>query len=255
LKQESAVLYAAKVMHRRLRPAPYRFVYRVFSILLDVDRLPKADTLSPIFSVNRFNLLSFYERDHVPGARIGLREWANQVLARHGIDSAGLNIRLLCFPRILGLVFNPLSIWYCEDGAGRPRAAICEVRNTFGERHSYLLAPGTENPAWPLRQSHSKDFHVSPFIGMRATYQFRLSRPDETLKVLIREFESDRLLLVASQTGEAQRFDTRNLLRQLLRVPLQTLKIVFAIHWQALKIWRRGTPFHAKPAPPTEEVT
>ena len=255
MNEASAVLYSAKVMHRRLRPAPYRFVYRVFSVLLDVDRLSEVNTLSPIFSVNRFNVLSFYERDHVPRAGIGLREWVNQVLADHGIDATGSKIRLLCFPRVLGLVFNPLSIWYVEDLAGRPKAALCEVRNTFGERHCYLLAPEAENSQWPIRKSHAKDFHVSPFIGMRAVYQFRLSRPDKKLRVLIREFESSRLLLVASQTGQARRFTTRNLLRQLLRVPLQACKVVFAIHWQALKIWLRGTPFHSKPAPPTEEVT
>ena len=221
----------------------------------DGSRLSTVNTLSPIFSINRFNLLSFYERDHVPDSAMGMREWATQALARHDIDAAGLSIRLLCFPRILGLVFNPLSIWYFEDISGRPKAIICEVRNTFGERHGYLLAPEEDSPAWPVRQSHSKDFHVSPFIGMQAIYQFRLSRPEEKLCVLIREIESNQLLLVASQTGKAQRFTTRNLLFQVLRVPFQTCKVVLAIHWQALKIWLRGTPFNSKPSPPTQEIT
>ncbi len=255
MKQEPAVLYSARVMHRRLRPSPYRFVYRVFSLLLDIDRLPQAEALSSIFSVNRFNLLSFYERDHVPVAEMRLREWADQVLKRQGIDAAGVRIKLLCFPRILGFVFNPLSIWYCEDPAGRPRGVICEVRNTFGERHYYVLMPETGKSDWPVRQSHAKDFHVSPFIGMQAIYHFRLSRPAKRFSVLIRELESNRLLLVASQTGEALPFNTRNLILQLLRVPLQTLKVVRAIHWQALKIWLRGTSFHSKPAPPAKDIT
>ena len=255
MRQEPAVLYSSRVMHRRLRPAPYRFVYRVFSLLLDVDRLSHVHALSPIFSVNRFNLLSFYEKDHVPREGMSLRAWADQTLTRHGIDASKVKIKLLCFPRILGFVFNPLSIWYCEDDMGNPSAVICEVRNTFGERHCYLLKPDTKKPAWPMRQSHTKDFHVSPFIGMQASYQFRLSRPGAKLNVLIREFESNQLLLVASQTGITQRFNTQNLLLQLLRVPLQTFKVVFAIHWQALKIWLRGTPFHSKPAPPAEEIS
>ena len=252
---DQAALYRAEVMHQRLFPAGYRFRYRVFSLLLDIDALDRVASVSPLFSRNRFNLLSFHDRDHLPEGEGDLRTWAERVLADGGIDGSRLRIRLLCFPRVLGWVFNPLSLWYCERADGSPAAVIAEVRNTFGERHCYLLKPADGEAGWPLRQRHAKDFHVSPFIGMQASYDFRLSRPDERLRVAIREYQDDRLMLVATQTGERHRLGTGVLLRELLRVPLQTLKILSAIHWQALKIWLQGVRFHRKPEPPLEEVS
>lgn len=257
MSTDIAHLYTGVVTHRRMYPHGYRFAYRVFSLLLDIDRLEEADKASAIFSHNGFNLLSFYDRDHLSEGFTSLREWANHVLQGAGIDASGLKIRLLCFPRVMGWVFNPLSLWYCETPDGLPIAVICEVRNTFGERHCYLVkaSDNGDSGQWPVRASHSKDFHVSPFIGMSARYHFRFSRPDEEVRVLIKETEAGRLLLVASQNGKRQAFTTANLARQLLRVPLQTVKVLVAIHWHALKIWVRGTPFHTKPQAPTEEVS
>jgi DUF1365 family protein len=255
LGSEAASLYSAEVMHRRFFTAAYRFRYRVFSLLLDIDSIDQAANATPVFSRNRFNLLSFYDRDHLPAGSRDLRGWAEHVLSSYGLDGAALKIRLLCFPRLLGWVFNPLSLWFCETAEGRPAAVIAEVRNTFGERHCYLLRPDPGQPEWPLRDRHAKDFHVSPFIGMQASYDFELARPDQELRVLIREFVGDRLMLIASQTGQRRPFTTRQLLWQTFRVPAQTLKVVGAIHWQALKIWLKGERYHRKPLPPTEEVS
>ena len=255
LAEGTACVYSAEVMHQRFTTAKYRFRYRIFSMLLDIDHIERAAASTRLFSLNRFNLLSFHAADHLPAGEKDLRAWAERALADGGIDGSRLRIRLLCFPRLLGWVFNPLSLWYCETPEGRPAAVIAEVRNTFGERHCYLLKPGAGEGGWPLRQRHAKDFHVSPFIGMQAEYDFRLSRPDERLGVLIREYEGDRLMLVASQTGSRRPFTDRQLLSQVLRVPLQTLKVLAAIHWQALKIWAQGARFHRKPAPPIEEVS
>lgn len=248
-----ASLYRADVMHRRLLDTPYRFRYRVFSVLLDIDRIDAAAQASALFSRNRFNLLSFHDADHLPAGRSDLRAWAEAVLAGGGIDGRGLRIRLLCFPRVLGWTFNPLSLWYCETTDGVPVAVIAEVRNTFGERHCYLLPAASSS--WPLRATHGKEFHVSPFIGMQARYEFRLSRPGERLGVAIREWRGDQLLLVATQTGERRPFATASLVAEVARVPLQTLKVLAAIHWHALKIWLAGARFHRKPAPPLEEIT
>ena len=250
-----ACVYAGEVMHQRFFSASYRFRYRVFSLLLDIDAIDRAAASSWLFSRNRFNLLSFHDRDHLPEGRRDLRAWAEDVLVRGGIRAAPLRIRLLCFPRVLGWVFNPLSLWYCENAEGGPVAVIAEVRNTFGERHCYLLRPREGAAGWPLRQHHPKDFHVSPFIQMDAEYDFRLSRPEEELRIVIREIQDDRLMLVATQTGRRRPFHTRELLVQTLRVPMQTLKVLVAIHWQALKIWLRGEQFHRKPEPPLEEVS
>jgi len=249
-----AILYSSNVMHRRTRPAPYRFVYRVFSLLVDIDRLDEVHRMSILLSVNKFNLCSFHESDHLPEGIDDMRTWVNGVLRSHHIPPENLVIKLLCFPRVLGHVFNPLSIWYCEDRQGNPLAVICEVRNTFGERHCYLMS-SDEKKTWPVLHRCNKEFHVSPFIDMQAEYHFRLAKPGDQLSVLITEYENNELLLVASQNGVARALSTTNLILQLFRVPFQTLKVLFAIHWQALKIWLHGTPFHSKPSPPIKEVS
>jgi hypothetical protein len=177
------------------------------------------------------------------------------VLARFGIDLHGGRVELLCFPRVLGYGFNPLSIWYCRDAAGELRAVLCEVRNTFGEQHGYLLHEDGRVMDWPVRQSRSKRFHVSPFIGMNADYHFRLSEPADTVQVMIREYQDGDLMLAAAQVGAARPFTTRTLVRALAGLPLMTVKVMFLIHWQALKIWLKGAPFFRKPLPPTQEVS
>jgi len=248
-----AVLYACEVMHRRHRPITYLFRYRVFSMLIDIDRLDELDRRSPLFSVDRFNLFSFHRRDHLVEGQQDLRSWVDGVLTAQGIDPAQTKVRLLCMPRVLGWGFNPLSIWYCETQAGEPLAAVCEVHNTFGERHCYLLR--ADGGDWPLRDSHAKEFHVSPFMDISGRYAFVLDRPAEQLRVVIQQSDQGSPLLSATQLGERRVFSTRELLSFFLRIPLQTAKVLGAIHWHALKIWLRGVRFHRKPEPPLEEVS
>ncbi|MGB5832849.1 MAG: DUF1365 domain-containing protein [Thiohalocapsa sp.] len=246
-------VFFTRVMHKRIFPVQYRFEYRVFSLLLDVDALHR---LPRLISGARFNLFRFEPRDH--GQRDGspLRPWAERMLRERGIELAGGRIRLLCFPRVLGFGFNPLSLWYCEHRDGRLRAVIAEVNNTFGEHHFYLLANAGNPIDWPMRGAATKCFHVSPLMDMRGDYQFRLSRPDDHLAVLIRQYdEHGRLKLVATQTGHGEPMTNRSLWRAFLRTPLMTLKVMTAIHWQALKIWLRGARYFPKPEPPHQEVT
>ncbi|QTR49154.1 DUF1365 domain-containing protein [Candidatus Thiothrix anitrata] len=247
-----AAVFPSTVMHSRRFPVAYRFSYRVFSLLVDIDRLDEVGR-NPLFSINRFNLFSLYQRDH--GARDGSawRGWAETLLRDNGIDAAIGNIQLLCFPRILGYGFNPLSLWFCHDAAGKLLAVICEVRNTFGEHHHYLL-PVAANAAI-VTGSKQKVFHVSPFMGMAARYEFFIHPPTDTVKILIHEYEGDELALIASQRGQRQPFTTAVLLRQFALIPFMTLKVMLLIHWQALKIWLKGGKFYRKPAPPTETVT
>jgi DUF1365 family protein len=200
-------------------------------------------------------LLSFRRRDHGPRDGTSLRQWAQDLLAPHGIDLQGGKILLLCLPRLLGYTFNPLSIWYCHHRDGSLQAVICEVNNTFGEHHFYLLHAQGQAMPWPARAELDKRFHVSPLIGMQARYRFRLSKPDQRLAVTIEEFQDGSPMLIATQTGSMQALNDRSLLLALLRTPLMTFKVITAIHWQALKIWLRGAPFFRKPEPPEEQVT
>ena len=233
----------------------YRFIYPVFSLLVDIDRLEEISSASRVFSFERFNLLSLHTRDH--GLRDGRawRPWVEAKLAEHGIRLEGGTIRLLCMPRVLGYAFNPLSVWFCHHRDGSLRAVICEVSNTYGEHHHYLLHDSGRAMASPVRQRRDKVFHVSPFIDMDAEYRFRISVPDAKLRVLIHEYRQDNLMLVATQTGDARPFTDAQLLRTWLRMPLMTFKVITMIHWQALKIRLKGGRFHGKPAPPREEMS
>jgi hypothetical protein len=256
-------IYFTRVMHRRLFPVQYRFEYRVFSLLLDLDRLdttPRRLAVGPrrglLRGLLRPQLFRFDPADHGPRDGSALRPWAERVLADQGIDLAGGRIRLLCFPRLLGYGFNPLSLWYCEHADGRLRAVIAEVNNTFGQRHCYLLHDAGRAIPWPLRAEKLKCFYVSPLMDMQGSYRFRLSQPADRLVVLIRQLdEQGQLKLVASQTGTGEPLTDAGLQRALRQMPMMTYKVMFAIHWQALKIWLGGARFFSKPEPPTQEVT
>lgn len=256
-------IFFTRVMHRRLFPVQYRFEYQVFSLLLDLDRLdagPRRLAVGPRrrspAGLLRPALFRFDPADHGPRDGSPLRPWAEAVLAAQGIHLAGGRIRLLCFPRLLGYGFNPLSLWYCEHADGRLRAVIAEVNNTFGQHHSYLLHDQGRPIPWPLRAEKLKCFYVSPLMEMDGGYRFRLSAPGDRLGVLIRQFDTHgRLKLVASQTGVGEPLTDAALWRAFRRMPMMTYKIMFAIHWQALKIWLRGARFFPKPELPKQEVT
>ena len=241
-------LYHGEVMHRRLGGLAYRFVYKVFSLYLDLDELPVLHRRLRLFSHNRFNLFSLHDRDH--GARDGtaLRPWLESLLKARGIELAGGKVYLLCFPRILGYGFNPLSVWYCRRPDGSLRALVCEVRNTFGGMHHYVLHSGGAPMDWEAEYRARKMFHVSPFIGPEAEYRFSFRKPGERMRVFIDEYADNRSLLKASIHGQRFPLSDARLLYMFWYLPFMTLKVMAAIHWQALKIWRRGGRFHRMPA-------
>ncbi|MES9929181.1 MAG: DUF1365 domain-containing protein [Candidatus Thiodiazotropha sp. 6PDIVS] len=255
MTDSSSRIYITKVMHQRNFPVKYRFSYPVFSLLLNLDTLEQDCKPLHLLSIDRFNLLSFNRADH--GARDGtcLKTWAAGLLREENIDLQGGTIQLLCFPRLLGYGFNPISIWYCHHQDGRLRAVICEVNNTFNEHHFYLIHENGKPLSWPVKAVKSKRLHVSPLIGMKAEYHFRFSRPGQKLGVVINEFQDNKLMLTASQSGVSHSLVDRSLLAALMRTPLMTFKVMAAIHWQALKIWLRGAPFFQKPQPPKEQIS
>jgi uncharacterized protein len=251
---EVACLYACRVMHRRLVAPYYRFVYRVFYLLLDIDQIGAAAQGTRLFSHNRFNLLAFHDRDHGDGSG-RLRAWAESVLTGADIELAGGRIRLLVLPRLLGHAFNPISLWYCEHRDGSLRAVIAEVRNTFGEKHCYLL--GADGAAMPYETPHEKDkrFHVSPFFDLVGRYRFILGEPGERLRVAIHEAREGQAILDATVAGERRPLGDAAILGLVALMPFMTLKVVAGIHWEALKIWLRGGKFHRKPEPPSVGVS
>jgi uncharacterized protein len=237
----AASLYVGEVMHARLKPIGHRFSYRVMSLLIDLDRLADADRQSPLFGVNRAALYSFHEVDH--GRRDGssLRAYARRCAADHGIDLADGRVLLLCYPRLLGYAFNPLSVYFCYRASGELALLIYEVRNTFGAIHSYVLPvrSGEISPAG-VRQRQDKLFYVSPFVEMAMHYHFRIVPPGERVQLRILETDREGPLLAATFNGRLRPLDTKELLRAFFALPLVTLKIMAAIHWEALRLWLKG---------------
>ena len=240
-RRDPAALYFGEVMHARLKPVGHRFSYRVMSLLIDLDRLAAADRQSPLFGVNRAALYSFHEKDHGDRDGASLRAYAQRCAAQHDIDLNGGRVWLLCYPRLLGHTFNPLSVYFCYRADGALSLVIYEVRNTFGEMHPYVLPvrPG-EITEVGLRQQQDKLFYVSPFIAMAMRYHFRVSPPGEQVRLRILETDCDGPLLSATFSGQRRALTTSTLLRAFFSLPLVTLKIVAAIHWEALRLWLKG---------------
>lgn len=239
-----AAIYFGHVMHCRLRPFRHRFVYRVFSLFMDIDALDALASRTVFFSHNRFNLFSLLDRDH--GAQDGsaLRPWAEGLLRRNGVTIDGGRIFMLCFPRMFGYVFNPLTVYFCFDSDARLRGLIYEVRNTFGEKYPYVVALGDLSVSdAPIVHQQAKQFYVSPFIEMDMKYIFRLRLPGDRLSLMIREYAPEGEVLIATLTGERRPFRTLTLIKALFFYPLMSLKIIAAIHFEALRLWRKGAKF------------
>ena len=245
---EAAALYFGEVMHARLKPMGHRFSYRVMSLLIDLDRLDDADRLSPLFGVNRSALYGFHESDHGRRDGASLRSYAQARAAEHGIDLSGGRVLLLCYPRLLGYTFNPLSVYFCHRADGSLALLLYEVRNTFGEIHPYVLpVRASEISAAGVRQEQDKLFYVSPFVGMAMRYRFRVVPPGEQVKLRILETDCEGPLLAATFVGRRRRLTTRALLRAFVALPLMTAKIVAAIHWEALRLWLKGARLVPRP--------
>lgn len=246
--QAAGVLYPGEVMHARLKPFGHRFAYRVFSLLVDIDRLAELGRMTWLLGVNRPGLASFHESDHVETPGETLRAFADRQLADAGLKKPAARVLLLAYPRIFGYVFNPISVYFCYDDACALIALIYAVRNTFGGRHIYVspVRSGELGPAG-VRQTQAKLFHVSPFIGMDTRYHFRILPPGKTVRLRIHETENGEPLLSATFAGAARPLATPDLGACLIKFPFVTLKIIAGIHWEALKLWLKGARFHPSP--------
>jgi uncharacterized protein len=262
------LLLVGPVRHRRVRPAGNAFSYGVYTLRLPLrarSAREAAGTLTDSwwFAHNRFGLLSFHERDHGDPARGGTQsalEWVEALLRSNGIQDADGEIFLHTFPRVLGYVFNPVSFWFCERADGTLRAVLCEVNNTFGERHCYLLDPGGALlNGTPLVAR--KVFHVSPFCKVDGQYTFRFMfappKHGKPLRSLARidYADADGPLLQTSIAGSARALDARNVLRVFFGFPMMTFGVVAKIHWQALRLFFKRVPFLHKPAPPSASIS
>ncbi|KQW82464.1 DUF1365 domain-containing protein [Brevundimonas sp. Root1279] len=253
---EASALYRGEVRHHRLRPREHRLRYRVFWLLLDLAEIDRLDRRLRLFSRNRFNVLALYDRDHGDRSGGDLRSHVTACLARGGVDIGGGPIRLLTMPRVLGYVFNPISVYYCHLPDGALAAMVYEVANTFGEHHAYVIPIAeADRASGRIRQGAAKALYVSPFLGMDMDYQFRVHAPGGRLDLAILAADDQGPLLTASLAAHRRSLTDRQLALAVAAMPLLTLKVIVAIHWEALKLWLKGVRLTHRPPPGPEAVT
>lgn len=251
---EASALYRGVVTHRRFRPREHRLKYRVFWLLLDLDEVDRLDRRLRWFSRGRFNLLSFHDHDHGDGSDRALRDQVDGLLRRAGIDLKGGAVRLLTMPRVLGFVFNPISLYYCHGADGRLAAMIYEVTSTFGVRHAYVI-PVAAADGGAINQRAAKALYVSPFMGMEMDYAFRGRAPSETLALRIDGLDAEGVLITANMAGARVALSDRAIVSACAAMPLLTLKVVAGIHWEALKLFLKGVRLTRQPPPARDPVT
>lgn len=241
-----ARLYECEVMHHRLRPVQRSFTYRVFMLDLDLDSLPATIAATRGLAHNRFGLFSINDSDHIDlglpgGIRANLVEW----LSRQGVEvPANATVRLVTFPRTLGYGFNPVSFYYIHREDGSPLLAVAEVVNTYREMKLYIVDGGESAGLWHRRVA--KDFYVSPFSSPADVFDFRLGIPGHDWRVDIDDRDAQGEVLISSIRGVARPLTSARLIGYALKFPLLSLKIIAAIHWQALLLWLRRTPYFRK---------
>ena len=234
----SSCIYNGQVIHKRFKPKEHFFKYKVFSLLLDLSELSLLDNELKIFSYNKFNILSFYDIDHGPRDGTSLISWVKENLNSNNINSNEIKIKLLCYPRVWGYIFNPLSIFFVYDKNSKLISILYEVKNTFGEQHTYVFKIDKDNQLF--EHSCKKKFHVSPFIEMNCLYYFKILKPTDKLLVVINQNDDSGKLLFASQDGLKNELNNKNLMISYISNPLMSFKIIGAIHFEALKLWIKG---------------
>jgi DUF1365 family protein len=256
------MIAVGEVRHARSRPRRHAFRYPAYFMRLPMRHVDEALQGRRFLSRNRFNLLSFHDADHGDRrSRLPLAAWIDGLLAGEGIVDADGEIWLHTFPRVLGYAFKPVSFWFCHRADGALRAVVCEVNNTFGERHCYLLAHGDGRPIVDGEEmAATKVFHVSPFCSATGRYRFRFAhRRDRVVARIEYDEQGDagvrEPLITTSLSGRLQSASDRALWSAFIRMPLFSFGVIARIHWQAVQLWWKRTPFFSKPEPPAVEVS
>jgi len=244
-------LYFGKVFHERHTPFSHKFTYSVFTLWCDLDELPNLSKKLTFFSINKWNILSFYNKDHGPRDGSDIGPWIEKAALEKNIELKGGKIFFLGFPRLWGCAFTPLSLYICYHKNGKLKAILYQVKNTFGEQHGYLFEVTSDN----LSSECEKIFHVSPFIPMNCQYKFRLNEPSDTFHLAIHQFLPDAKILTATWDGERYDLNDKNILKAILKHPLMTFKVIAGIHWEAFNIWIKGAKYIKKPPLPSKDVS
>ena len=232
-------LYTGLVVHKRVRPKKHELRYRVFSLLVDLDRIEAVAGQSRVFSLNRRGLVSLWFSDFGPRDGSNPAAFVREKARAAGISGEIARVRMLAYPRVFGYAFNPLTVYFLENAAGETIGLVHEVSNTFGEHHFYV-AP--VSPGDTLRHSAKKEFYVSPFNTLEGDYRFSVRPPGNEVFVGIVLGTEDGPLLSAWFEGKSRSFSDGALGKLLLAYPLMTVKVFAGIHFEALRLWLKGVP-------------
>tara|TARA_B100001057_G_scaffold72774_1_gene67045 strand:- start:223 stop:1050 length:828 start_codon:yes stop_codon:yes gene_type:complete len=260
---EPCVLVFSEIIHTRHGHPAHHLRKAGFSILIDLDRLNEAQEASWFFSVNKFNLVSFHEADFGPNHKsqrkykeptIKLSDHIRRLASQHFKADEITKIEMLTFPRILGLSFNPITVYRCLGRNGKDCFRVYEVHNTFGDSHSYASVIKPNCSTVPLHKV-DKMMHVSPFFEVEGYYQLAMRRGAENLKLIVRYFKDNQALLTATLHGKIVRVSTGRLLQTVFLSGHFPLRPLLSIHFEAVKLFFKGLRFYKRPTPPHHAVT
>lgn len=250
----SNFLIMAKVMHKRLTPRINAFVYDVFYLCFDIEKID--DLKSKFFSINKFNFFSFYLADHGAKDNSNLYNWAVGIFKQHNVENNIKKIYLFTHPRVLGYCFNPVSFWFGLDKDEKLIAVIAQVNNTFNQSHCYLLFNQNFTPISVDQIFRAdKDFYVSPFYERIGSYNFRFIFDQKKIAVWIDYIINEKTLLTSVISKKIINYSDKNLLICFLRIPFLTLKVIILIHWQALKLFIKKMKYIGRPAIKKNNIT
>lgn len=247
-----SAIYDGAVVHQRLRPVAHKLRYKVFTILFDCDELENLNRKLWPFSYNRFNICSLHDRDHGDGTP--LRDYLQTIAGRSGYGASIDRFMMLCYPRILGYVFNPLTVYFGLDSDDQVQLVIYEVNNTFGERMTYVI-PAKPDENGLIAQSCLKQLYVSPFNEVKGTYSFRVTPLDKDLTLGVALRDETGPLMKAYFRGSRSPLTVRNLMSSLWRTGWMTVKVICGIYFEALKLWLKGLRLIKRPSPPQTPIS
>ena len=238
MKLPTNCIYKGTLMHHRLVPREHKFTYNIFYTFINVDDLDHLKKKYTFFSYNHFNIFSIYDSDHGFRNKKTIKFWLKNILKKIGIKQMNTKIFLLTMPRIFGYAFNPLSIFFCYDLKGNIKAIIYEVKNTFNEQHCYVFKiKDSFSKKIIFKHTCQKKFHVSPFLDMKAKYNFTISKPGKNFNSSINMQKKETNIFLAMLKCKYQKINLKNLIFLLIKYPFLTIKVVLAIYYEAIKLF------------------
>jgi DUF1365 family protein len=247
-------IYTAKVMHHRLAPKKHRFWYHIYMFYLDLDELSILEEKLRWFSLNRFNLFNFRDKDHLqlPDGNVdltkGVKAQISEYILANGVEIGEGRIMLLTNLCVLGYNFNPVSFYFCFDEHGNPLCAVAEISNTYHEMKMFFFGKA-QFESGIFKSQVQKLFYVSPFIDLAAFFDFKLAIPGEKLDIKIDDHDENGVrFFLSTLTGKRKPLTNANMLHYFFSIPLIPLWVMGLIHWQAFKLWIKKINYHPKAA-------